>query len=127
MFKKVSGLIFTIALLLSFATTVTAQDSIGGIGVKIASLETGELVILKVFEEYPADLAGLEPGDIITHVDGFPTENTSQCQIVNDWILGLVGEDVIITIARFGQEDLFSVRIERGDISNMFAPKPQVN
>lgn len=123
MFGKISRLSLTIVLFLCFATIVAAQGSIGGIGIKIAALETGELVILKVYEGYPADLVGLEPGDIITHVDGIPTENTSYCQVVNEWIKGPVGEYVVITVARFGEEDLFSVAIERGDISSRCKPK----
>ncbi len=123
MLRKIVPYFLAIALFLSFTTIVAAQDSIGGIGIKIAALETGELVILKVYEGYPADLVGLEPGDIITHVDGIPTETTSYCQVVNEWIKGPVGEDVVITIARFGEEDLFSVTIERGDISSMCKPK----
>ncbi len=123
MFRKIFPYFLAIALFLSFTTIVAAQDSIGGIGIKIAALETGELVVIRAYEGYPADLAGLEPGDIITHVDGFPTEGVSSCHIVNEWIKGLVGEDVVITIARFGEEDLFSVMIERGDISSMCKPK----
>ena len=123
MFRKISTYFLVIALFLSFTTIVAAQDSIGGIGIKIAALETGELVILKVYEGYPTDLVGLEPGDIITHVDGLATENTPKCQVVSEWIKGPVGEYVVITIARFGQEDLFSVAIEREDISNMCKPK----
>ena len=123
MFRKSVTSLLAIALFLSFATIVSAQNPVGGIGIKIAALETGELVILKVFEEYPADLVGLEPGDIITHVDGIPTENTSRCQIVNEWIKGPVGEDVVISVARFGKKDIFSVMIEREDISSMSTPK----
>ena len=123
MCRKFSPYFFAIVLLLSCSTIVLAQDSTGGIGIKIAALETGELVVLKVYEGYPADLVGLEPGDIITHVDGLPTESTSYCQVANEWIKGPVGEDVVITIARFGEEDLFSVTIERGDISSMCKTK----
>ncbi len=127
MTRKISLLFITISLFLGFVTTATAQDNNGGLGIKIAALETGELVILKVYEGYPADLAGLEPGDIITHVDGIPTVDTSYCQVINEWIKGPVGEDVVITIARFGLEDLLSLTIERADISNMNGSKPQVN
>ncbi len=127
MFGKVYRLSLTIALFLSFTTIVAAQNSNGGIGIKIAALETGELVILNVYEGYPADLVGLEPGDIITHVDGIPTENTSYCQVVSEWIKGPIGEDVVITVARFGEEDLFSVTIERGDISSVCKPKADIS
>jgi carboxyl-terminal processing protease len=127
MIRKISRIFFTFTLLLVFSTIVAAQDPAGGLGIKVAALETGELVILKVYEGYPANLAGLKPGDIITHVDGIPTEGTSYCMVVKEWIRGLIGEKVVLTIARFGEEDLFSVIIERMDISNMCSSKSPVN
>ena len=125
MIRKISQIFFTVTLLLGFSTITAAQNLVGGVGIKVAALETGELVVLKVYQGYPADLAGLESGDIITHVDGLSTEDSPYCQVINEWIKGPVGEYVVLTIARYGEEDLFSIAIERGDISNMNCPKPQ--
>lgn len=127
MIRNISRIFFTITLLLCLSTIVAAQEPVGGLGIKIAALETGEVVILKVYQGYPADLAGLKAGDIITHVDGIPTEGASYCMVVKDWLQGPIGEEVVVTIARFGEEDLFSATIERGDISNLCNSKPPVN
>lgn len=127
MIRNISRVFFALCLILCFSTIVTAQEPIGGLGIKVAALETGEVVILKVYEGYPADLASLKPGDIITHVDGIPTEGSSYCIVVREWLKGPIGEKVILTIARFGEEDLFSVVIERVDISNMCSSKSPVN
>lgn len=40
-----------------------------GIGVEVVSLENGDIIVYKVFENSPADKAGLEPGDIIKEID----------------------------------------------------------
>lgn len=76
------------------------KESIGGsysgVGMGVDGDERG-LVVLTVYDDTPADKGGIEPGDVITKVDGRSTEGLSPDVIVAR-IKGNAGTPVTLTV-----------------------------
>ncbi len=85
-----------------------------GIGVSYSKLDD-KILILKVFYDAPAYKAGLQPGDMITKVDGkdVTTWDTEQ---IKEAVQGKEGTIVNITYIRQNEE--YSVDITRGVVEN---------
>ena len=91
-----------------------------GIGVEVGPMERG-LQIARVFDESPADRAGLKSGDVIVAVNGRPLTGLSRDQAVA-LIKGSPGTDVVLEIegphgAHAGKPPLHTVRITRALVS----------
>jgi carboxyl-terminal processing protease len=84
-----------------------------GIGAELGK-EGNFVIIVSPIKGTPADRAGLQPGDIITEIDGESAANISITEAVTR-IRGPKGEEVVLTIIRNGQE--ISVSIIRDTIS----------
>jgi carboxyl-terminal processing protease len=72
--------------------------SFAGVGVQVQLGETG-LLVSAVYRGGPADIAGLEPGDVVTHADG--TDITQMA--LDESILRVKGDegtDVVLTVLR---------------------------
>ena len=63
----------------------------------------------------PADAAGIEAGDFITHVDGESVLGLTLDEAV-DMMRGPVGSEIVITVVREGLEEPFDVTIVRDTI-----------
>jgi len=63
----------------------------------------------------PADEAGMEAGDFITHVDGESMLGLSLDEAV-DMMRGPIGSEIIITVVREGEDEPFDVSIIRDTI-----------
>lgn len=73
--------------------------------------KTEGILVTRIAGNGPADKAGLEPGDIITAVDGSPVVNTND---VNLAILdGVVGQKISISILRNAEEKNFTMTLEK--------------
>lgn len=85
-----------------------------GIGVSV-SMAKDELVIDKVYENGPSDLAGLKPSDRILEIDGINIKGQSLNQISNQ-IRG--GENTVLklTIKRIGEPENLPIKLSRGKI-----------
>ncbi|HTY97001.1 MAG TPA: S41 family peptidase [Solirubrobacteraceae bacterium] len=91
-----------------------------GIGVEVGPMERG-LEIARVFDESPADRAGLKSGDVIVAVNGRPLKGLSRDQAVA-LIKGSPGTDVVLQIegprgGHAGKPPLHTVRITRAIVS----------
>jgi carboxyl-terminal processing protease len=73
-----------------------------GIGVDIWAAETGLEVLSRDPPDSPAAAAGILPGDIITHIDGRPTRDTSLVDAVNNQLSGPPHTIVRLTLVRPG-------------------------
>ncbi|MGB9623490.1 MAG: S41 family peptidase [Phycisphaerae bacterium] len=90
------------------------KDTMGefsGVGIQI-SLENGLLKVISPLEDTPAYAAGIQPGDIITKVNGEKTDGITIDQAVRR-ITGPAGTKVTLTIRRVGQEKEFDVPVVR--------------
>ena len=80
-----------------FADSMRDQDIVG-IGIAAETEETG-LRLMRVYEDTPAAQAGLQPGDLITLVDGRPTAG-EDIDVLTAWIQGAEGTQVHLTWLR---------------------------
>jgi len=109
------------------AETLTAyrqsvEGTYAGIGVLVTVDEIdNNIIIVSVFENSPAQKAGLLPDDRITAVDGAPVSGVNYTQAA-DMLKGAPGTDVTVTIHRPGEDRYFDTVITREivDIPTVF-------
>ncbi|MTI10345.1 S41 family peptidase [Curvivirga aplysinae] len=89
------------------------KGEFGGLGIEV-TMEDGWVKVVSPIDDTPAYKAGIEAGDYITHLDGEPVQGLTLDQAV-ERMRGMVGEDIVLTIARKGQEP-FDVTITRDTI-----------
>lgn len=87
----------------------------GGIGAYVNQDSNGHLVITAPFNDYPAEAAGLETGDIIRTINGTDITGFTLDQAVA-LLRGEIGSTVSLTIFRPSTEEEFPVEITRAQI-----------
>lgn len=75
-----------------------------GIGATMSkSMDSDEITVSNVYEDSPADKAGMKEGDILVRVDGHEVSG-QELETVVSWIKGEKGTDVTIIVIRDGEE-----------------------
>ena len=90
------------------------RGEFGGLGIEVTQ-EEGFVKVVSPIDGTPADEAGIEAGDFITHVDGESVLGLTLDAAV-DMMRGPVGSEIIITVAREGEPEPFDVSIIRDTI-----------
>jgi len=91
--------------------TLMTTGKYGGIGSLVRG--GGDYVIISdVYKGFPADKAGIKPGDIIKKVDGISIRGFSTEKVSNK-LKGNPGTDIIITIERNGKESDYTIKREK--------------
>lgn len=80
--------------------TGSLESNIVGIGIRYRELD-GEIFVLEVLRDSPAERAGLQEGDIITAVDGVTCKDNT-VEYVAKLVAGERGTDVVLTVNRIG-------------------------
>ncbi|MEF3048422.1 S41 family peptidase [Pseudotabrizicola sp. L79] len=93
---------------------VQTRGEFGGLGIEVTQ-EEGFIKVVSPMDDTPADEAGIEAGDFITHVDGESVLGLTLDAAV-DKMRGPVGSEIIITVVREGVADPFDVSIIRDTI-----------
>lgn len=96
------------------AMQVETKGEFGGLGIEV-TMENGVVKVVSPIDETPASRAGLQPGDLITHIDGEQVLGLT----LNDAVAkmrGPVGSEIKITIFREGK-DPFDVTLMRAVIT----------
>ncbi len=93
---------------------VQTRGEFGGLGIEVTQ-EEGFVKVVSPIDGTPADEAGIEAGDFITHVDGESILGLTLDKAV-DLMRGPVGSEIIITVVREGESDPFDVTIIRDTI-----------
>ncbi|MEL7114233.1 MAG: S41 family peptidase [Pseudomonadota bacterium] len=93
---------------------VQTRGSFGGLGIEVTQ-EEGFVKVVSPIDDTPADAAGIEAGDFITHVDGESVLGLTLDQAV-ELMRGPVGSEIIITVVREGADEPFDVSIIRDTI-----------
>lgn len=93
---------------------VQTKGEFGGLGIEV-TMESGVVKVVSPIDDTPAARAGLEPGDLITHLDGEPVLGLTLSDAVKK-MRGPVGSDLKITVLRAGIEP-FDVTLTRAVIT----------
>ena len=93
---------------------VQTRGAFGGLGIEV-TMENGLVRVVTPMDDTPASRAGLEAGDLISHLDGEPVLGLTLNDAV-DRMRGRVGEDIELTILR-GEEEPFDVILTRAVIN----------
>jgi carboxyl-terminal processing protease len=91
--------------------TFMTTGKYGGIGSLVRG-GSDYVVISEVYKGFPADLAGIKPGDLVKKVDGINLKGLSTDK-VSDKLKGTPGTDITLTIERNGQEKDYPMKRER--------------
>lgn len=93
---------------------VQTKGEFGGLGIEV-TMENGVVKVVSPIDDTPAARAGLQTGDLITHIDGEQVLGLTLSEAV-DKMRGPVGSDIVVTIFREGQ-DPFDVTLTRAVIT----------
>ncbi|OIQ31441.1 MAG: peptidase S41 [Alphaproteobacteria bacterium MedPE-SWcel] len=94
---------------------VQTRGEFGGLGIEVTQ-EDGFVKVVSPMDGTPADEAGVEAGDFITHVDGESLLGLSLDEAV-ELMRGPVGSEIIITVVREGEDEPFDISIIRDTIT----------
>jgi len=94
---------------------VLREDDTGsfdGIGAFVETAPDGGVYIVNVFEDGPADEAGIQTGDIVVEVDGqdIVDKDLNEALLL---IRGKAGTEVTLTVVREGENDFLEFTVER--------------
>ncbi len=90
---------------------IISSGSYGGVGLD-AGYRGDDIVVIAPLEGYPADRAGIRPGDVIMSVNGVSVEDSSP-EEVQQLTLGDPGTQITFVIRRTGVDDLLEFDMER--------------
>lgn len=93
---------------------VQTEGEFGGLGIEV-TMEDGLVKVVSPIEGTPAYSAGVQPGDLITHIDGDSVVEMSLGDAV-ERMRGEVGTDITITLQR-GEREPFDLTITRDTIT----------
>ncbi len=93
---------------------VQTRGEFGGLGIEVTQ-EEGFVKVVSPIDGTPADEAGIEAGDFITHVDSESVLGLSLDDAV-ELMRGPVGSEIVITVVREGESEPFDVSIIRDTI-----------
>ncbi|MBD3679176.1 MAG: S41 family peptidase [Rhodobacteraceae bacterium] len=102
---------------------VQTRGQFGGLGIEVTQ-EEGFVKVVSPIDGTPADEAGIEAGDFITHVDGESVLGLTLDEAVG-MMRGPVGSEIIITVVREGVDEPFDVTIVR-DVIKLTAVRTRI-
>ena len=97
------------------AMRVQTRGEFGGLGIEVTQ-EDGFVKVVSPIDGTPADAAGIQAGDFITHVDDESVLGLTLDEAV-DMMRGPVGSEIIVTVVRDGEPEPFDVSIIRDTIT----------
>ena len=93
---------------------VQARGEFGGLGIEV-TMENGYVKVITPIDDTPAQRAGIQPGDLVTHLDDESVLGLTLQQAV-DKMRGPANSEITLTILRSGVEDALTVPITRAII-----------
>ncbi len=90
---------------------VQTRGTFGGLGIEV-TMENGFVKVVSPIDDTPAYEAGVEAGDLVTHLDGKPVMGLSLSEAV-DKMRGKVGTIIELTIRRENVPDALKIKIKR--------------
>ena len=93
---------------------VQARGEFGGLGIEV-TMENGLVKVIAPIDDTPAQRAGIEAGDLVTHLDDEPVLGLTLQQAV-DKMRGPANSEITLTIRRDGVEEELKFPITRAVI-----------
>lgn len=93
---------------------VDTRGEFGGLGIEV-TMEDGFVKVIAPIYDTPAEKAGLQPGDYITHIDGTAIRGMTLNDAV-EMMRGKVNTDIVLTIIRKDEQTPFDVTLTRAVI-----------
>ncbi|MBI1207849.1 MAG: PDZ domain-containing protein [Azospirillum sp.] len=93
---------------------VQTRGEFGGLGIEV-TMENGVIKVVSPIDDTPAFRAGLQPGDLITHLNGEPVLGLTLNDAVEK-MRGPAGSDIKVTVRRGETREPFDVSITRAVI-----------
>jgi carboxyl-terminal processing protease len=93
---------------------IQTKGEFGGLGIEV-TMQDGLIKVVSPMDDTPAAKAGMQPNDLISHIDGDPVLGLSLNQAV-DKMRGEVGSSITLTVIR-GNQDPFDVTLKRAVIT----------
>lgn len=90
-----------------------------GVGLQVVALPGGDLVVIQVVPDSPAQHAGFRPGDLLLSVDGHELAGSKLASISQESLWGREGEAVTIRFLRPGVAGVRKVKVIRGQLENV--------
>ncbi len=90
---------------------VQTRGEFGGLGIEV-TMEDGFVRVVSPIDDTPAFRAGIEAGDLITHLDGEPILGMTLGDAV-DRMRGPVNTDIVLTVLREGADEPLEITITR--------------
>ena len=92
---------------------VQTKGEFGGLGIEV-TMENGVIKVVSPIDDTPASRAGLQPGDLITHLDGDTVQGLTLGQAV-ERMRGPVDSKIVLSVRRKDAKP-FDVTIQRATI-----------
>jgi len=93
---------------------VQTRGEFGGLGIEV-TMENGLVKVVSPIDDTPAHRAGIEAGDVITHIDGEPVMGLSLGEAV-ERMRGPVDSEIELRVMRENVEEPFAVNLARAII-----------
>ena len=93
---------------------VQTRGEFGGLGIEV-TMENGLVKVVSPIDDTPAYRAGIEAGDLITHIDGEPVMGLSLGEAV-ERMRGPVDSEIELKVLRQSREEPFAVSLARAII-----------
>ena len=93
---------------------IGTRGEFGGLGIEV-TMEDGFVKVITPIDDTPAFKAGVKAGDLIIEIDGGSVKGLSLNQAV-DLMRGKVGEPILLSIARKGENGPLEIKIVRAKI-----------
>jgi carboxyl-terminal processing protease len=93
---------------------VSIKGEFGGLGIEV-TMEDGYVKVVTPIDDTPAARAGVQPNDLITHIDGEAVLGLSLTEAVKK-MRGAVGTDILLMVNRSGVAEPFEITITRAVI-----------
>ncbi|HVT54404.1 MAG TPA: S41 family peptidase, partial [Dongiaceae bacterium] len=93
---------------------IQTKGEFGGLGIEV-TMQDGLIKVVSPMDDTPAAKAGIQPGDLISHIDGDPVLGLTLNQAV-DKMRGEIGSSITLTVIR-GNQDPFDVTMKRAVIT----------
>ncbi len=93
---------------------VQTRGEFGGLGIEV-TMENGLVKVVSPIDDTPASKAGVQPGDLVTHIDGEAVMGMTLSEAVEK-MRGPVDSKIDLRLMRKGREEPFEVSLNRAVI-----------